>query len=505
MTKTTNGAVQSTFEKSRYYWPVVEAFLKENHVTKHHVDSYNEFVNKKVHKIIEEFNEIEVSKEGMSIKFHKIRLESPKAVEADGSAREITPTECRLRKRTYAARMFVEMSLLDDGVEKDRDTIYIGDLPVMVRSDLCYLKDMTPDELVKAKEDSNELGGYFIINGSEKVLVSVEDLAPNRLIVSKEEKGGKNVVAGRIFSVKGGFRAKAMLERSKEGLMYLTFPTSAKNLNVFIVMKALGLDNKEKMLEVFSNRAEIINDVLLNLESTEVETRTDALDYIGKRIAAGQPETYRKKRAGQILDNYLLPHIGITENERLKKAYYLAKMADGCIEVSYGKRAEDDKDHYSNKRLKSAGDIVEELFRYAISYFIKDIKYQIERAYTRGRKLQLKTLVRPDAVTDHIRFTMATGTFGGRTGLSQLLDRLNYMSANSHLRRVISPLSKTQPHFEARDLHPTHWGKICPNETPEGQSCGLVKNLSIGTVISTRETTELDKSLAELGVELIKK
>ena len=75
----------------------------------------------------------------------------------------------------------------------------------------------------------------------------------------------------------------------------------------------------------------------------------------------------------------------------------------------------------------------------------------------------------------------------------------------SHLRRVVSPLSKTQPHFEARDLHPTHWGKLCPNETPEGQSCGLQKNLAIGCLISSKETSGLEKNLAQLGTNIIKK
>jgi len=141
-----------------------------------------------------------------------------------------------------------------------------------------------------------------------------------------------------------------------------------------------------------------------------------------------------------------------------------------------------------------------------MSYLIKDVKYQIERAYTRGRKLQIKTLIRPDAFYDRIRFAMATGNWvGGRQGISQLLDRTTYISMVSHLRRVVSPLSKTQPHFEARDLHPTHWGKLCPNETPEGQSCGLQKNLAIGCLISSKETSGLEKNLAQLGTNIIKK
>jgi DNA-directed RNA polymerase subunit B" len=489
-----------------YYWDVVESFFKENPLVKQHLDSYNEFVNNKIHKVIDELKTVETNKEGYVIKLHKIRLETPVVTEADGSKRPILPMEARLRNRTYASPVYLEMSMLDNGVEKDRDEVYIGDLPVMLCSDICHLKGLSQEELILKGEDPNELGGYFIINGSEKVLVTIEDLAPNRMIVTKETKGGKQMVVGRVFSLKGGFRARVTVERNSEGLMSISFPTSPKNLNLFIVLKALGLSKKEDVMEAFSEKREVRNDVLLNLENIEARNQDEALDYIGKRVAAGQPSDYRKSRAAKILDDYMLPHVGISEDERLKKAYFLARMAERCMEVACNKRDEDDKDHYANKRLKISGNLIEELFRYAMSFLIKDMKYQIERANTRGRKLQLKTLVRPDAFYDRIRFAMATGTWaGGRQGISQLLGRTTYMAMVSHLRRVVSPLSKTQPHFEARDLHPTHWGKLCPNETPEGQSCGLLKNLAMGCVISSKETEGLEKNLSQLGVELIKK
>lgn len=489
-----------------YYWPVVEALIKEKPLVKQHIDSYNEFVNKKIHKIVEETKEVDIqTEEKCSVKFHKLRLEQPSVTEADGSKRLIYPMEARLRNRTYSAAVFLEISLIENGAEKDRDEVYIGELPVMLRSDICYLKGLNEEELIAKGEDPNEVGGYFVINGSERVLVSMEDLAPNRMIVSKENRGGKETIIGRIFSVKGGFRAKVTVERKKQGQFYLGFPASPKNLNLFIILKALGFGTKQKLFEAFSDRQEMVNDILLNLEGIEADSIDQALDYLGKRVAAGQPEEYRKQRAEFVLDNYLLPHIGTGPESRVRKGYFLARMAERCVDVAYNFRAEDDKDHYANKRIKISGNLMEDLFRYAFGYFIKDLKYQIERAYTRGRKLQIRTLTRPDALTDRIRFAMATGTWpGGRQGVSQLLDRITHMAALSHLRRVISPLSKTQQHFEARDLHPTHLGKICPNETPEGQSVGLVKNLAVGCTISARETEGLEDVLEKLGVHIIK-
>jgi DNA-directed RNA polymerase subunit B" len=104
----------------------------------------------------------------------------------------------------------------------------------------------------------------------------------------------------------------------------------------------------------------------------------------------------------------------------------------------------------------------------------------------RNRELNVATLVRADVLTDRLQHPLATGNWvGGRSGVSQLLDRTDYISTLSHLRRVISPLSRAQPHFEARDLHPTQWGRLCPSETPEGPNCGLVKNFAQMVELST--------------------
>lgn len=485
------------------YWEVADAFLQENSLFKHHLDSYNSFVSTRIHKIVEEFKEVETGKEGCTLKIHKARLEKPVAVEADGSRKVITPMEARLRNKSYSAPLFLEVSLEEDGVEKDRDEVYAGDIPIMVKSSMCHLSGMTREELVKAAEDADDRGGYFIINGSEKVLMTMEDLSPNRIMVSRE-KGARPSILATIFSVSDGLRMKTVVERTWDGFIYLNYPTFPKNLPLFIVIKALGLEDDEAIIKAFPERPEIKNEILLSLEDTEVKTSAEAMDYLGKRIAAGQSEQYRKQRAALSLDSYLLPHVGKTPAERLRKAYLLANMAERCMGVAAGKREEDDKDHYANKRLKVSGALMEELFRHALGFFVKDVKYQVERAYARSRKLQVRTLIRPDALTDRIRFAMATGVWlGGRTGVSQLLDRQSFLSSLSHRRRVNSPLSKTQPHFEARDLHPTHLFKICPGETPEGQNCGLVKNMAMGCIISNGETVSLENTLKQLGADLI--
>src|SRR5437879_1631342 len=149
---------------------------------------------------------------------------------------------------------------------------------------------------------------------------------------------------------------------------------------------------------------------------------------------------------------------------------------------------------------------MEDLFRVAFAHLVKDLKYQLERSYARRRDLKIPSAIRPDLLTQRLLHALATGNWvGGRAGVSQLLDRTSNMSALSHLRRVTSPLTRSQPHFEARDLHPTQWGRLCPNETPEGQNCGLVKNCAL--VIDVSEgfpEEEVKLLLADLGTKQVK-
>jgi DNA-directed RNA polymerase subunit B" len=271
-------------------------------------------------------------------------------------------------------------------------------------------------------------------------------------------------------------------------------------------MRALGIVTDEDIVNAVSSDPEIIKFMLENLEEAEVETQEEAIEKIGARVAAGQAKEYQIKRANYVIDRYLFPHLGNDMRDRISKAHFLARMAESCFELALGKRSEDDKDHYANKRLKLAGDLMEDLFRVSFNRLARDIKYQLERANMRNRELNVATIVRADVLTDRLQHPLATGNWvGGRTGVSQLLDRNDYISTLSHLRRVISPLSRAQPHFEARDLHATQWGRLCPSETPEGPNCGLVKNFAEMVELSTgiEETEGIKKILHDLNVERV--
>jgi len=504
--------------KSSDFWVLMNAFFEEKGLVRQHLDSYNRFIKETLQEIVNEVGEIVPEIPTFKVRLGRIVVKAPEVVEADGSKKSVYPMEARIRNLTYSAPIQLEMipvNIDSQGIEMEGEAVfvYIGRMPIMLRSERCLLYNLSDEDLIKHGEDPRDPGGYFIINGSERVLVTREDLAPNRIICEKSSKSQTSTHEAKVFSTAQGFRAPVTLEMRRDGELRLSFPSVPGKIPLVIVLRALGIIKDKDIMELVSDQMDIRRVLIPSLEKAiplyvakdEEATIKNALDYIGKRVAVGQTKEYRLRRAGQVLDKYLLPHIGRDENSRIKKAYYLGQMTQKLLELSLKKREEDDKDHYSNKRLKLAGDLLTSLFRVAFLQLTRDIKYQLERTSGRGRQANIRTAVRADVITERLRHALATGNWvGGKTGVSQLLDRTNYISALSHLRRVVSPLSRSQPHFEARDLHPTHWGKICPSETPEGPNCGLVKNLALMSYISVgTNARRVEDLLINFGVQPI--
>ena len=176
--------------------------------------------------------------------------------------------------------------------------------------------------------------------------------------------------------------------------------------------------------------------------------------------------------------------------------------------LKHGEIQEDDKDHYMNKRIRLSGDLLEDLYRKSLKSFVKDMLYVFQRGVRRGKILPISSIATTRVVTSRIRRSMATGSWSsGREGISQRLDRENALSSLSHLGRVVSPLPASQENFKARELHPTHWGRLCPVESQEGKNIGLRKNISLlaGNTpeIKEEELKKNVKIIKELGLEEI--
>jgi len=488
------------------------AFFEEKGLVRQHLDSYNEFVDHGLQEVIDEIGEIEIEvpENPYQIKLGRIwildpssKISGPYLTEVDGTKHEIYPLEARFRNLSYVAPLALEMTPIVDGREQDTELISIGDLPVMLKSKLCFLSQLPPEDLIKYGEDPNDPGGYFIINGSERVIVALEDLAPSHILTDVDTRGARPVYEAKVFSATVGFRARIELRLKADGAIYVSMPGVPTEIPFVILMRALGLESDKEIAEAVSPEKDIQGQLETSFEkAVGVDTVADAVMYIGNRVAQGQVEEYRLKRAETILDRNFLPHLGRNAEDRQEKAFFIGEMACRTIELKLGKRKPDDKDHFKNKRLKLAGPLLADLFRIAFRNLCRDIKYQLERMGVKRHRIAISAAVRPGIVADRLKHALATGNWGrGRVGITQLLDRTNHISTISHLRRLQSPLSRSQPNFEARDLHPTHWGRLCPNETPEGSNCGLVKNLALAASISVGIDPEgLKQVLYRLGV-----
>ncbi len=472
----------------RNHATLVGKFFAEESFVKSDIESFNQFIDVELNKIILENKEIEPTiippnVDEFKIKFDKVRITKPEIIEADGSKRIIYPSEARLRKLTYSAPIYITVSAHINGAQRESFETQIGNLPIMLRSKQCHLNSLSKEDLIKHGEDPDDPGGYFIINGTEKALVKIEDLASNRFIVEQDNVGPSRFI-GKIFSEYGSYKIPHTLEYMKDGILYLTF-TRVRRIPIIVVIKSLGLIKDEEIVKAISPDRQFDEVVVNLLEAAEIKTEEDAVDFIAKNSGITQSKEIRLQRTHEILDNYLLPHLGVDAKARLSKAYNLCKMIKKQLVVSKGEIPTDDKDHYLNKRLKLSGDLLADLVRVNLKVLIGDLLYNFQRIVKRGKFPTLKVIIREKLLTSRIYSSMATGSWvGGRKGVSQRIQRLNFLETLSHLQRVVSPLSATQENFEARELHCTHLGRLCPIETPEGTNIGLKKNLALLATVS---------------------
>lgn len=487
-------------------WAIAENYIKSIGLARHHIDSFNEFVDKDMQKIVDEVKMIEVNVEGkiIRIEFGKISVGAPRIIEPSGAIRNVYPIESRIRNFTYSAPMHLEIKEVRDGREVKQDVL-VGELPVMVNSRYCVLAGLSPEARVKLGEDPYDPGGYFIINGSERVIVGVEDLAPNRIILEEKKIGPYSFYIARVFSTTVGYRTRVEVRlkgQSNELKVYL--PGVGQEIPFVVILKALGMASDKEIAEYVSPFPEIQELLAPSFDAAQsIMSKDDALMFIGNRVAYGQSDKVRLNKTRNVLDRILLPHIGLDESVRYNKALFLCEMGERVLAMKLGWRPPDDKDHYRNKRIRLAGGLLAELFRTSFRRMVRDFRYQLEKSSLRHRVIHsFSNLITTSLISDSINQAMATGNWGKRlVGVTQLLDRTNYLSILSHLRRIQSPLSRSQSNFDARDLHPTQWGKLDPSETPEGVNCGLVKNMSVGVQVSVSiEKSVIERTLLKLGL-----
>jgi len=462
----------------------------------------------------------EMEKKTYRISFNQIYLSKPMVTEADGYTTTLFPKEARLRNLTYSAPLYVDMvkeitTVHPEGettVEKEEiKKVFIGKVPIMLRSDYCSLHGHTDKELTELGECPYDEGGYFVINGSEKVLIAQERMSTNHVYVFEKKQPSKYMWQAECRSQpERGSRAAsscvmrqlhAVGAKDAPGPIRCTLPYIRTDIPIFVVFRALGFVADKDILEhiVYDLGDNEMMEMLRPSieEAFVIQSQEVALDFIGKRgSAVGVSREKRIKYAKEILQKELLPHVGVREDCETKKAYFLGYMIHRLLLCSLGRRPEDDRDHYGNKRLDLGGPLLAQLFRQLFRKLTKDVRLYCQRCIDSGKEIQLQLAIKAKTITQGLKYSLATGNWGSqgmadvRAGVSQVLNRLSYSSTLSHLRRINSPIGREGKLAKPRQLHNSLWGMICPAETPEGQAVGLVKNLALMALVSVGSPSE---------------
>ena len=467
---------------------VIRNYLEEHSLVESNIVSFNNFISRRMQDIV---NEISATIDGddFEISLGKIEVGKPKVIEADGSSSDITPAEAKMRSLTYAAAVTMEITVKKED-QIDSEIVEIGNIPIMVKSKACHTYGMSKEELIKSQHDPLDPGGYFLIKGNERVMVMAEDLAENHPFV---ENDSKNNLVLKLFSLRGTYRIPISISENKEGIINISF-SKFKDIPVMVVLKALGMVKESEIQKQIGKETDSI--IANFYEFVNLATKEDAMIDISEKANLQGTKKEVLDRVKQRLDAYLFPHIGLTKEDCAKKAVTLCKLVKQFLLAKENPKLRTDKDHYANKRVRLSGDLLATLFRVNLGILIRDIQYSLQKSTKKKKFFSIKIIAKSTLFSHRVESAIATGSWTGeRSGITQNMDKTNYLAIISQLQRVSSMLASDQENFMARTLHPTHYGRFCPIETPEGTEIGLRKNLAIMAQVSTRIEIEEEKFL----------
>ncbi|VVB80386.1 DNA-directed RNA polymerase subunit B' [uncultured archaeon] len=466
---------------------VVKEFLKNHSLVESNIVSFNDFVENRMQEIVNEMNET-IPKEDFEIKLGKISVGKPDIVEADGSVKLITPAEARLRNLTYSAPIKIELTIRYDG-QVETAEVQLGRIPVIVKSKACNLHGLSKEQLIEKYVDPADAGGYFLVNGNERILVMAEDLASNQSFLEVQKVRG---LVLRLFSQRGAYKIPVTINENKDGILEISFSRFSK-IPVIVLLKALGMVSEAEISKIIGKQTD---GLLVNLyEYAAMGDPEEALMKIAELTSLQGTKKEILDRTKQRIDSYLLPHVGLDKNARLEKAKTICKLLKQFYTARENpEQALTDKDHYANKRVRLSGDLLADLFRVNLNILIREIQHSLQKTVKRRKFYSIKTIAKSTLFSHRIESAIATGSWiGERTGVTQNMKKDNSLSMLSQLQKVVSTLPGEQENFAARTVHPTHYGRFCPIETPEGTEIGLRKNLAMLARVSTRPKMAEDK------------
>lgn len=535
----------NTFDWNKNTWDVIDTYFKDEHVlVKHQLESFNNFISDGIPDVIKEYNPIKIPANydeesnrfllEYVIEFKDIYIGKPVINENNGDVLPMYPHDAKLRNLTYSSRLYVDIEhkiiSYDTNTEKYNTTILqkiekygIGKIPIMLQSKYCILNDQVSSIKGSMGECEYDIGGYFVINGSEKVIVSQERKCINQVYVFPQGKTvSKYSHIAEISSMpkEGLSMAKTLQVKllSKEGPIGRSIKVQINKVRVdiplFILFRAFGIISDKSIIEhILSDINSVLSKNLIEklkpsiLEASAIQTEEMAVQYISYYVTLSNKiqssDKFKLKYVQTLLENEILPHLG---KSKIKKAFYLGLMVKKLLMISIGIIQADDRDSFINKRVESTGELLTGLFRSNYGKMLKDMRIGIEKDIRLGRIYEMGSIlpkkIKNSTIESGIKYALATGNWGlknqnNKKGIAQVLNRLSYLSYLSHERRVVAPVERGAKLVEPRNLHNTQWGIICPCETPEGASVGVVKNMSLMCHLTLNSSSDVIYAILE--------
>lgn len=496
-------------------WKLLPAFLKVKGLVKQHIDSFNYFVNVDIKKIVRANDKITTDADPVwYLKYLNIYVGSPDVEESFNITKPISPHECRLRDMTYSAPITVDIEYTRGTQRVVRHNLPIGRMPIMLRSSNCVLTGKSPAELASLNECPIDPGGYFIANGTEKVILIQEQLSKNRIIVEADKKGN---IGCSVTSSTAERKSRTSIV-TKANKFCLKHNALTEDVPVVVVFKAMGIECEQEIVQMVGCEEGVISTFAPSLEECHklnIYTQLQALQYVGSKVR--QRATWGKSRtkveeARELLAGVMLAHVPVIKYDFKPKCVFLALMVRRVILACSDEANVDDRDYYGNKRLELAGQLLSLLFEDLFKRFNAELKKIADQTIPKPRAAQFDIVkhMRQDQITNGLVHAITSGNWiikrfnMNRAGVTQVLSRLSFISALGMMTRITSQFEKTRKVSGPRSLQPSQWGMLCPSDTPEGEACGLVKNLALMTHITTDQEEEPIIRLAyNLGVENI--
>ncbi|ULT99696.1 hypothetical protein L3Y34_000764 [Caenorhabditis briggsae] len=489
-------------------WLLVPAFLKVRGLVKQHLVSFDHFVNVEIRNIMLSNQKITSdANPNFHLTYLDIRVGKPSSEEGLNMTHDkITPQECRLRDMTYSAPISVDIEYTRGHQRVYKKDLVIGRMPIMLRSSKCILRDLAEEELARVQECPHDPGGYFVVKGSEKVILIQEQLSKNRIMVGRNSS---KELQCEVLSSTSERKSKTYVT-VKKGKYSVRHNQLTDDVPVSIIFKAMGVESDFDIVSTIGHEEKYVSAFAQTLEeciNAGVYTQQQALAYVTSKVKARKftpfgslPGTSvsvltapKEHEAVDFLSNSMITHIACPDGNFKMKAIYLGQMTRRLIQTEMGENELDDRDFYGNKRLELAGSLLALLFEDVFKRFNSELKRIADNALmkTMAAPLDIVKHMRQDMITNTIVNAMSTGNWiikrfrMERLGVTQVLSRLSYISALGMMTRINSTFEKTRKVSGPRSLQPSQWGMLCPSDTPEGEACGLVKNLALISHITT--------------------